>query len=223
MAILIDENSFKGALNAANPNTLPDLCRQMMFGDVVRSLPTHLRGKAPAANNNLPANVHSVILADDAKASFLFGAYARAGTGTKGSLSVQANGATPTAGQVSIGPEGDIYFAAADVWTDVDIFYAPTKVDVLEATFNVATQTVTLPTTRKVVNVMAASAVTPAALGKTVLVPSDTPGANGTARLNLAKTQVLLNASDVSTSLLVKYGVVPTIDLDALLTARSFV
>jgi hypothetical protein len=139
MTISVNDNSLKNELNRAQPGSLPSMFAAMKLGDVVRALPTTLRKAVPTVSAPYQlTTLDTIVLPDDAKANTILRAYARAGSGTKGELTVVAYGATPTAGQIAVAPNGDIVTVhSGDVWTSLDVVYLPEKYDVVELTLPV--------------------------------------------------------------------------------------
>lgn len=219
--------SYKDQLNKANPNHLADLLREFNLGDFLRAMPCALRKKAPAAgapaNYNLAA-VHVLVLPPDAKAASIQRCTGRAGSVT-GEFTPQAYGTTPATTQVAVTPCGDIAFVAADAVTDFDVTYTPEKGDVVELTLPCAASVLSIPaeyTARGVLMLLEAEAITGAVTGKkTILVPG-TAGATVTAKLNVAKTQVLFNnGTDAVTSARVKFLVASAKDASAQFDATA--
>ena len=229
MTININASGLRTVMDQAPPNQLPDALRVLGFGAILRAMKTFLRTKNP---NAAPANpyVHSTLqaltLPDDAKANTILRAYARAGTGTKGELTVSAYGTTPTGAHVAVAPNGDIVFLATDAYTNVDVVYEPEKYDVVEMVLPVVTGTLTIPTKyagQGVVLLMEAESLAGTNTGKfEVLVPAASTAVTKTACLNVAKTAVMFdNTDNAVTSARVKLAISSAIDVDALLTAVS--
>lgn len=226
MTINVLENSLKNKLDAANPNVIADGMRIVKFGSILRASVTTLRRKDPAADAGSLATLEAVVLPDDGKALTILRAYARAGTGTLGELAVQAFGTTPAAGQIAVGPNGDIVVLAADAWTDLDVVYQPDKYDLAEVTLPVVANVATLPpsliTNTRVVSLLDANATAATSTGrKIILVPGAGAPAAGQARLNLAKTTVTFAGADAVTQATIKVAIVAATDADALLTAAA--
>jgi hypothetical protein len=224
MSLTSNPTSLKTQLDAANPNTLPSKLQQLKAGSIFAAIPTSLRKKTTAADPYALVAVRVVSLPEDVKAGSIFTAYARAGAGTLGPLTVLDVGVTPVAGQVAVAPNGDIATAVADAWTSLDVVYLPEKYDVAEITLPVTLGVMTLPpalTTPGVVLMMEAEALAAGATGKKIiLIPGSAPAA-GQAALNLAKTTVVFAAADVVTSARVKVAVSASVDVQALLEAAS--
>jgi hypothetical protein len=213
------------ALQRANLQTLAPAFQKMGLGQFIRSMPTHLYAQAPAAAGADPwatAAAQSLYLPDDAKAETILTAYGRAGSGTVGPLTVVATtNSAPTAGNVMISPNGDLLFAAADAWTSVDVFYVPAKSDTYIETLSVASNAAVIPTALTALILKEAQSTVGTRTGNlVVLTPGSTPS-TGQCCLNAAKTQVIFASADAVTQCQVKLGVVPAIDVNALLEAAS--
>lgn len=107
----------KSSLNRADLNVLADEFRSLALGNMVAALPTTLRSSGTASDVGTADYVLSKQSADIPAAAVLW-AYAKAGSGTPGQLSVVAYGASPGAGEIGIAPNGKIVTAAADAWTN---------------------------------------------------------------------------------------------------------
>jgi len=232
MTINVNAQSLKNRINAANQNQLATELQVIKFGDVVRSGTTFLRKKNPdtaAANAAQLATLKALTLNDDAKASSIVRAYARAtaAAGTLGELAVQPYGTTPIDGQIAVAPNGDLVVLAASRYTDIDVTYQPDKADLAEITLTVVANVLTLPAalTAHGVNALLQAVVTAGgAVGeKVVLVPGAGAPAAGQARLNLAKSTVTFAGADAVTQATVKVSLSASVDVDALLSANSTV
>jgi hypothetical protein len=231
MSLTTLPTSLKSIMNQVLPGVLANILVALGFGDLIRTLPTWLRRKAPAANSYNLSTANVITLPDDAKAGFIFRAFARAtsASGTLGPLTVDADGTAPADGHVSITPNGDLCMGTVTgAYTDVDVHYAPQKQDVFELTLTCVSNVATIPTTYSaaplgVVSLLEAEVLAGTATGKKiVLVPNASPSPSaGQACLNLAKTTVTFNSSDAPTSVRLKFGVVSAIDVDAKLEAVS--
>jgi hypothetical protein len=225
MSITENEYSLKNQLNKADPNTLPDMFRVVQLGDVLRAIPTSLRKKTPAADAGVLATLQSIVLAEDAKANTIFRAYARTATAGAGELTVVGPNVTPTSGQISVAPNRDIVVLAADAITELDIVYLPEKCDIIELTFPVVSNTMTLPasvTSLGVIAMLEATAIVGTIPGKKIiLAPAGSAPATGQARTNVARSTIAFNGTDAVTSATVKLAVSAAVNLDALLTATS--
>jgi hypothetical protein len=219
------------SFNRANPNSLPDLFRLAKVGDLLAGhLPQHLRKTNPDAAGASPYNLatlDALVMPDKAKAQNILRAYARAGAGTLGVLAIVASGTTPGAGEIAVGPNGNIVVLAADAWTDLDVSYQPEGGDVVESFFPVVANVLTLPasiTLLGVVLLAEVEVVAGTATGKKiVLVPGAGAPAAGQARLNLAKSTVTFAAADAVTRARVKVVVAPVASeqLQAVLNAAA--
>lgn len=215
--LAIEDSKIKDSLNRSNPNTVADLLRRIVFGDVLKGqVPQHLFNQNPDAAGGDAANLATldvIVLPDDAKASSIVRAYARAGTLGTGEMVVAAKDATPLTTQLAVAPNGDIVFLATDAITDVDIHYLPQRGDVLESTFPVVTNVLTLPasiTALGVVNLIDANAVEGTTTGrKVILAPGAGAPAAGQARLNVAKSTITFAVADAVTRATVKLSLGP--------------
>ena len=229
MTISTATNSNVAQLNSADLNTLAMHLRNLQAGSILRAIHTTLRGKAPLAVGASPydlATLQAFALPDDAKALNISRAYARAGTGTKGELAVQAFGTTPTGAQIAVAPSGNIVLLGTDAYTSVDIVYHPEKSLTVEFTLPVVTSILTLPTTilpsALAVSLFEVEALVGTTAGKKIiLVPSDSAPSTTYANFNLAKTRVLFATADAVTSARVKYSIASAVDVDAYLEAAS--
>lgn len=226
MALTTQATALAAILNLSPANAMFDIMRQLGFGSMVRALPTYVRNGAPALNPYNLSTVWTLGLPDDARANTAFDAYARAGSGTAGKLVFDGiTGTAPAAGHFAVTPNGDLAFATADAWTNVDVTYLPEKQDVVEVTLPVTSNVMTLPTglgqlmAAGVVTLIEAEALAGTVTGKCIVVsPSNSaPGTTKEANLNLAKATVLFTVADAVTSARVKVGVVCAIDVNTLL------
>lgn len=223
MSLTSSPTSLKARLDAANPNTLPSNLQTLKIGSVLAAIPTTLRKKAAVASPYALAAELVVALPEDAKACSIFSAYARAGAGTLGPLTVVAPGTTPVAGQIAVAPSGDIATAAADAWTSLDVTYLPEKYDTMELTLPVVADTLVLPTpalTAGAVMLIEAESLAGAPGKKIVLAPGAVPAA-GQAALALDKSTVAFAAADAVTSARVKIAIGASVDVQALLEGQS--
>lgn len=239
MSLTTKTNGGVAQLNAAGPNTLADNLRALGFGSLLRQLRTSLRRQsfaaAPANPYNL-ATVQVIALPDDAKASTIHRAYARAGTGAPGELKqVATQYATPTSGQIAVSPNGDLVIVATDGYTDVDIDYEPAKQDVLEQIITVPSGGVA--TLGAALTGVAGSGAGPGvlmlmeaeilagtiatAVGKKIVDQPGTSVATGHAALNIIKNAVQFAGADAGSSARVKLGIVSAINVNAALEAAS--
>lgn len=225
MTISTPAFSLKNNMDKANPNQIADAFRLLKVGSILRRLPTALRAKAPVAAGSNPyvaAAAQSIQLPDDAKAAFIFAAYARTGTGTAGPLTVVAPGSLG-AGNIALAPSGDLLFLAADAWTNVDVLYLPEQVDTIELILPVASNAAALPTgagqqaAGGAVVLMEAESLTGTSVRKMIVDAPGTSVSASHAALDLAKANVKFASADAITSARVKIGIVPAINLDTLL------
>lgn len=238
----ITTNAFGGvaALNQANPNQLADALRSVDnsgqpkgigLGSWIRQQSAqrqNVAASAAGANPYILSTSQGVQLPDDAKCGYLLYAYARAGTGTPGALTIDGvapekfSGSEPAAGHCTVSPSGDIMFNHTDAWTGVDWLYIPMKYDTFELTLTVAANVLTLPTNiykgvAKVVSIFEVQATLGTSTGFKIIDVVGTAPAAGHAALNTAKTTVSFQATDAVTQARVKFGVTPLVDPEAFL------
>lgn len=222
--------ALKLAINRANLQSLGPEFQVIALGNVLRALPTYLYGQAPVSTDSyVSASSAAIVLPDDAKALYsgnggIISAYARAGSGTAGPLTIDASsGTAPASGHCSVAPNGDLQFnLGTDAWTSVDVVYVPQKLDIYEETLPVVSNLLTLPTSfgNAVLLLEAESKVGTLVAKMKIQLPAASV-TTGQSSLNLAKTGVNFASADAVTSARVKFGVVPAIDLNALLEAAS--
>lgn len=222
----IGANTLKLELDVANANRLPDALRMAKIGTRLRSYITRLFRQAPAASAYNLATLQVLTLPDDAKASSIARAYARVATAGAGEMTVAAPNATPTTGQVAVTPSGDIAFLGTDAVLDVDVEYFPARADVVTISGTPVAGSIALPasiTAFGALVLMEAETTAGGAGGKLiVLAPAaGDPGA-GKARLDVAKTHVIVHAADGATAIRLKLGVVPKVDENAMLSQTPF-
>lgn len=225
----------------ANPNDIADFLRKIAFGSL-------LQGQMPQARRKQDLSVASpyslatlgcLVLPDNGKAAVILRAYARAGTGTLGELTVVAFGTTPTAGQIAVSPNGDIVCLLADAYTSVDIDFIPERGDsnALDRdgnvnntsapgnVFPVVSHVITLPaalTARGVILLAEAEALQGTVTGKKiVLVPAASAPATGQAKLNLAKSTITFATADAVTRARVKLVLCANADLATVLNSTQ--
>lgn len=234
MTITVKDDALVAELNRAKPGNLADMLRLVGFGSMVRGFRTHLRGKAmdgvAATNKYVLAAAFSVTLPDDAKASDIVKAYARAGTGTKGPLTIDGggdgfSGSEPAAGHVAVAPNGDLLFNHTDAWTSVDVVYVPEKYDIVELPLPVASNALTLPTTLGAgLFLLEVESLAGTVVSKMIVDKPGTSVAAGHAAMSLDKLTVNFQATDAVTSARVKFGVYSKINVDSLLeTSQNYV
>lgn len=196
------------------------------------------------------ATYHVITLPDDAKAMSVDigdmsttngAAYVRSQdasetTGGTGAYTFKApSGTTPTTGTVGVSPSGDIVFLATDAVNDVDLVYSVCVQDVVELVLNVVpgTGVCAIPTSIApagpgkaglggVLMLMEAESLAGTLVQKMhVLTPAAGAPATTNARLDVAKANVQFAVADAVTSCRVKLGVVPSVDVNALLEGAS--
>lgn len=126
-------NKLYEAMDRGNLGQMGDAFRKVKLGTLLCLMPVFLYGAVPTATpaGKLAAE-DAILLPVNAKAFKIHSAYARAGTGTKGPLTIVADGTAPSAGECAISPDGDIVFNATDAWTKVDVVYIPAYQEVVE-------------------------------------------------------------------------------------------
>lgn len=217
--------SLKESFDRANANTLSAAFQKVKLGQTLRQDVRVSRRKvnpvALGVSAYCLATLHVVVLPDDAKASSVLRAYARAGTAGTGEMATVARHATPASGQIAVTPSGDIAVLAADAITDLDFEYLAARYDVIELVLPVAANVLTIPATYTARGVMDASqieALAGTAVGeKIILTPGAGAPAAGQARLDVAKATVTFAAADAVTSARVRLQLTALADLDALL------
>ena len=209
--------TVRQAMNKGSITGLASFFLLMGLGNVFRKhLKFDLRQQTPVVDptgsqlgtlNIVPTDQH-------APAAVILRAYARAGTGTPGELTVEPYGTTPATGQIAVAPNGDIVTLAADAWTGLDVEYMPADGNVVQLNgLPVIPGTGVCAIPQKYVSaglvyLLAASEVTPTALNKIIVVPGTAP-ATGKANLNVAKSQVQFAVADAVTSANVTLYVAP--------------
>jgi len=223
-------NSLKAAMNRGQPGSIGSILRTIAFGDFVRSMPTFLRARVPLAAGTanpyvVQTGANSLALPEDGKALVITKAYAFAGTGTKGLLTIDVDASTaPAAGHCKVSPNGDVLFNSTDAWTKVDVVYQPDKGDVVEQVLLVVTGVLTIPTQLgPAVRLLEAESLVGTHTGKfAVTTNSATNAVTLTACLSLDRLTVVFdNADDAVTSARVKLLVASAVDVDALIEAAS--
>lgn len=216
--------TVKAALDRSNPNTLPDHLRLVHLGRLLRGQLTQARyGVTPALDAAQLGTLHQIGLPDDARAWALVRAYARAGTGTKGELTIVATNVTPGAGEIGVAPNGDIVVLAADAWTKLDLVYTPIAGDVVTLTdypvvSDVLTPPAALTTTPGILYCIDANVTAGTLTGrKIILAPAAGAPATTKARLDLAKATLQFAAADAVTKATVRFLVAPADSLHTVL------
>lgn len=221
MSLTTLATSLKSALNRANPNSLPSMLASILFGDVVRRQQTQLRQAVPTLDPYGPSSNTSIVLPDDAKCASIRKAYARSGTGTVGELTIEALGASLSAGQCAPSIDGNIIFYSADAWTSVDVLYDVQHLHVVELNLSVASGVAVIPAAFVACELLEVQRTDTATTQEKITAPAASNSSTGTACLNLAKTEVLLDSADDIVSVRVKLGVVDPVGVNALLEASS--
>lgn len=233
-------SSFLSRLNGADPNTLPALLQALGIGTIMRQRVTALRRISPNAAAVSPydiATVQAIQLPDDAKCRSISRAYARAGTGTLGELTVTPYASpfiAPAATHIGITPAGNLAFLIADAYTDVDVEYEVEVQDVVELTLQAAPSTgvCALPAALVgtagsgvsvgVTMLMEAEILVGTVTGKKiVLVPATSAPATGLANLDAPKANVRFAVADGAQSVRVKLGICSVTDVNATLEGTS--
>jgi hypothetical protein len=216
----------RSTLNNADPNTLADQLREAALGNLLLGQMVQSKRKVNPSvlgvGSYTLGTLHALQLPDYSRASVIQRATMRAAGITAGELTVVAYGTTPTSGQISVAPNGDIVTLAADAITDLDVTYVPERGDVIDAVFPVVSNVLTLPTNRAfargAVLLLEAEALVGTVTGKKiVLVPAASAPATGQAKLNLAKTTVTFATADAVTRARVKVLVGQLADLHTVL------
>lgn len=219
------ETGGKAVLNRCDANSMWDRFRALKLGDILRTLPTWLMGKAAVAHEGYNvATLQKIATAEDARGAVILRATVRAGAVT-GELTPQAFGTTPATTQIAVAPNGEIVVLAADAITDVDVLYVPQKYETVEVKLPVAGDALAIPATytgKKVMFLMEAEITAGTAAGKKiVLVPGGAGPAAGNARLDVARTTVQFAAADAATEARVKLAIASDVDVDAKLTGEA--
>lgn len=223
MTITTLANSLKNQINGGNINELQDILRFLKLGNILRAEQANLYGVVPAAaaaNPYVFATAQSITLPDDAKAGVVLYATARSGTGAVGALtpSVQANSA-PSAGGIKVAPSGDLLLLAADAYTLIDVTYLPDIYDLFEYTLVAVpgTGVATLPVGVYATNLLEAEVLAGTTVGKKIVLMPGTAQTTGSASLNATGTTVQFGTADGATSVRVKVGLKPAVDMNIVL------
>lgn len=230
MALTEISNSLKEVLNTANPSNLSPALQTIGLGDFVAAQKKYLYRKVPVTNSYNLSTVQCIALPDDLKCASILRAYARAGTAGTGEMTIAANQATPTTGQIASTPNGDIACLGTDAITDLDVFYEPHRLDVVELTLPVVSGTgvcaipaayTTSP--KGIVLLLEAESLAGTLVSKMIVLANGSAPATGRVNMNVAKSQVQFAVADAVTLARVKIGVVPAIQEVTLLTSVSTV
>lgn len=119
--------TLSAALDAANPNNLPDAMRLLPAGKALGLLPRTVRVA-------VVANV--AVLPEGAKAAAVLDVFVSAG-GVDGQFTVVAPNATPLTTECAINEDGDVLFLGADAVTEAEITYVAAEGDVFTDTMTV--------------------------------------------------------------------------------------
>jgi hypothetical protein len=121
--------TLREATTRANPNLLCDILRGLAIGDILtQRVPRILRGQVPLVSDVIlaaPLTCERIRLPDACKASRIRRAWARAGGGTLGEMTIQGLNANPGANAIAVAPNGDIVTRHADLYTSLDVEYEP--------------------------------------------------------------------------------------------------
>lgn len=219
-------NSLYTAVDRGNLGQMGDSFRTIKLGSALLAMlvATGYALVPTVALTGKPVTVDTIALPNKAKAQVILSAYARAGTGTKGPLTVVASGTIPSAGEIAVSPDGDIVTAAADAWTLVDVMYVPAYGDVVEdLELTVSSNTATFPARYqdKVVALLKAEALTGTVTGRQYI---DKPGASLSSQecaLALTKNSVAFKNTDGVTSCKLTFLVYPEVNAHDALLAES--
>lgn len=230
MALTEISNSLKEVLNTANPSNLSPALQMIALGDFVMAQKKYLYRKVPVANSYNLSTLQCISLPDDIKCASILRAYARAGSAGTGEMTIAANQATPTTGQIASTPNGDIAVLGTDAITDLDVFFEPHRLDVVELTLPVVAATGVCAIPAKytaapngIVLLMEAESLTGTLVAKMNVLANGSAPATTKANMNVAKTQVQFAVADAVTSARVKLGIVPVVAEINLLTSVSSV
>lgn len=233
MSIADNNTTVQGRLNQPSPGQLPTHLQELAFGDMLRVLKTDKFHRVPAASPYTLGTTLAVVLPDNAKATAILRAHVRASTSVALGPLVpdQVIEGAPAGGHIGISPSGDIVTLASDGVTDLDVTYEPLKVDVVE--YNQlpvvpGTGVVTMPGAildaqgrSMLVILMEAEALAGGTAGKKIVDVAGAATSAGKARLTAAKDGVSFAVADAVTSCRVKLGLIPAVDVDALLESQA--
>lgn len=195
-------------LDEANPNKNPSALQTVRNGRALRTV-TAFREGAVATN--------VFTLPEDAKAAEIVRAFKRVAGTTGYSVVVAPETAAPAATQVTVAPNGDILFAAADAVTQAEILYQPMEGEIFEDTVSVAASLALFAQSRRGLLLISATIVTGVIPGAKTVVARGTASAAGQAAISIVGTGVLFNAADVVTGVArLRYIAVPGVGNSAL-------
>jgi hypothetical protein len=190
--------SLRTILNESNPNKLPSATQAARLGSALALLPRCVKSAVTS---------HQIVLPDNAKAVAVLRAFSAAGTVT-GNL-VPVTTAAPTTGQVGVGTDGDLVFAAADAVTQAEVVYVQVEGDVVEETVPVVSNVASLTAGRKGILLISATATAGTSLGAKGILARGTAATAGNAALNLLGTGVAFFGADAVTQATIKYIATP--------------
>lgn len=195
--------SLRAIFNEGDPNKLGSAAQVARLGTILSGTPQFRRA-------TLTSN--AMVLPELAKAAVILSAYATAG-GTPGIKTVVPGGAAPAAGQVAIGPTGNVAFFAGEA-TAAEVTYIAEEGPVIEEVVPVVANVGTLLQSRAARILLSAEALTGTSVGAKTVDFRGAAAAAGEAALNAAGTGVVFAVADAVTSARVRYiatpGVGPT-------------
>ena len=221
--------TLRETLNRADPNSISDTLRSLKFGDMsTRTLRRRLTMQVPRrADVTIGGTAYSRIrLPNDAKAMRILRAWARAGGGTLGNMTVHTWGAVPGANEIAVGANGDLLFLDSDAYTLIDVEYEPIMGDVVTltgVTVVPGTGVCTLPTPALgSFHVISATSKTGTLVADMLVdYPNTTAPATTIARMNLVGTVVFFAIADAVTSCDLVLVKAAAVEPGALLVADS--
>lgn len=121
--------TLREATNRANPNGLASILQALVIGDILtQRMPRAMRAQVPTDSDVIlaaPLTCDRIRLPNSCKASRIRRAWARAGGGTLGEMTIHALNANPGANEIAVAPNGDIVTRHADAYTSLDVDYEP--------------------------------------------------------------------------------------------------
>lgn len=224
--------TLRETTNRANPNSLNDVFRTIKLGDIItRKVRRVMRAQAPVASAVTlagPLVCGRILLPEQCKASRITRAWARAGGGTLGEMTVHALNANPGANEIAVSPCGDIVTRQADAYTSVDVEYEPVSgklIELLDVPVVAATGVCTLPPAIAALGPhMLVSAVSTVGTLVATMTPTwraAAAPATTFACLNLIGTIVYFAVADGVTRCNLKLYVAAEVDEQALLVADT--
>lgn len=196
--------TLQEVLNEANPNVVAFAEKDVGFGDALNATNAQRAGAVASDTFALP---------DNAKAAAIQSCWVRAG-GSTGYFPAAALGAAPGAGQVGIGPNGDIIFNAGDAVTDAEVVYTAVEGPVVTSEqVEVAGSAAALLASKRgavLLTVELTESSIPAGVGPKAVVARASAPAAGEAALDVTGENIAFNAGDVVTGVaLVSYVAQP--------------